>query len=63
MKEEEGTESRGETSGERYSLFFFFFLDTLSWQDEWKIKLQNERLLKRAVPSLLPAQTNLYLWN
>lgn len=50
---EEGRESRGETSGKK----------RLSWQDEWKIKLQNERLLKRAAPNLLPTQANLYFWN
>ena len=32
-----------------------FWIKILSWQDEWKIKLQNERLLKRAVPNPLPA--------
>lgn len=40
-----------------------FWKKILSWQDEWKIKLQNERLLKRAAPHLLPTQANLYFWN
>lgn len=40
-----------------------FWKKILSWQDEWKIKQQNESLLKRAVPSLLPTQANLYFWN